>query len=65
MEILKQYYVSDFETTSEKQYELEGETRVYLNYTENIYNDEDNYLGCSIKDFFNFLCKAPLQKTKN
>ncbi len=51
----KKYYVADFETTSKAQYEIEGETRVYLYYIENIYNDDDNNIGCNIKDFIDFV----------
>lgn len=49
------YYVSDFETTSKNQYEIEKRTRVYLHYTENIYEDEDNFLGLDIEDYFKFI----------
>lgn len=55
--ITKTYYVSDFETTGKKQYELEGRTRVFLHYTENIYDDDDNFLGMTIEEYYQFITK--------
>ena len=54
---VKTYYVSDFETTSREQYEIEGRTRVFLHYTENIFDDSDNYLGMTIKEYFDFVTR--------
>ena len=44
-------YVADFETTSKKQYEIEGCTRVYLYEMKSIDNKE-KYLGVNIESFF-------------
>ena len=54
---VKTYYVSDFETTSKEQYELEGRTRVFLHYTENIFDDTDNFLGMTIDEYFHFVTR--------
>ena len=54
---VKTYYVSDFETTSKEQYELEGRTRVFLHYTENIYDDDDTYLGMTIEEYYDFITR--------
>lgn len=54
--INKTYWVSDFETTSKIQYDLEKETRVYLHYTENVYTDEC-FLGTNIEEYFNFITR--------
>lgn len=53
----KRYYISDFETTSKMQYIIEKETRVYLHYTENLNDDNDNYLGLTIDEWFNWIIK--------
>ena len=53
----KRYYISDFETTSKMQYIIEKETRVYLHYTENLNDDNDNYLGLTIDEWFNWITK--------
>ena len=50
----KNIYCADFETTSLKQYELEGETRVYLYKIVSLDNSISN-IGISINDFFNFI----------
>ena len=58
----KNYYVADFETTGEPQYNLEGETRVYLWFYENIFNDNDNDIGLKIEDFYKSICKFNYNK---
>lgn len=55
--VIKTYYVSDFETTGKEQYELEGRTRVFLHYTENIYDDDDNFLGMTIEEYYQFITR--------
>lgn len=59
----KQYYVSDFETTAKPQYDIEGLTRVYLHYSENIYKDSDNHLGMDINDYWQWVCKPTKKPT--
>ena len=54
--IKERLYVADFETTSKKQYEIEGCTRVYLYEMKSIDNKE-KYLGVSIESFFNDIKK--------
>lgn len=47
-------YCADFETTSNEQYKLEGETRVYLWCLKSL-NEEETYMGLNIKDFIKSL----------
>lgn len=61
----KRYYVADFETTASEQYEIEGKTKVYLWYIENIYNDYDFAMGRTVEDFHNWVIRGdnhPIQK---
>lgn len=51
---LNNIWCADFETTSFKQYELEGETRVYLWYIHNVGCNISQY-GCDMSSFFNYL----------
>lgn len=52
------YYVADFETTSYEQYLLDGHTRVFMWYIENIYTDTDNALGLDLLGFHHWITRG-------
>lgn len=53
----KDIFCCDFETTSEKQYLAEGETRVYLWHCKNLKNVKRLGYGVNIQSFFEYLVK--------
>lgn len=48
------YYACDFETTGEKQYQIEGRTRVYLWCLKKLYDNKDYVFGYNCKSFINY-----------
>lgn len=54
-------YVTDFETTSENQFKLEGKTRVYLWQSKSL-DGKESELGLTIKEYVDYL--SSLQKDK-
>lgn len=48
-------YAMDFETTTEIDYEIDGEVRCYLWHIRNIFEDNDQYVGYSTEEFLEWV----------
>ena len=53
--VTKGEYCCDFETTSLKQYELEGRTRVYLYKIVDLKTGKKEHYGVNIEDFIDYI----------